>query len=74
MPTIKFKKPPKRGNKGKKNRAHGRNAIKCKAYAAARKHERSHLRRLLRHVKKYGSNDAVANAALARYEEALLKR
>jgi dynactin complex subunit len=74
MPTIKFKKPPKRGNKGKKNRAHGRNKVKCAAYAAAHKHEKSHVRRLCRHMKKYGSTDVVACVALARYEEALRKR
>ena len=72
MPTI--KKPPKRGNKGKKNRAHGRNKIKCAIYKAARRHEKSHIRRIERHIVKYKDGSECAASALARYKEALRLR
>ena len=68
---IKLRQPrKKRGDKGKKNRAFGRNKVKCAAYRAARKHEKSHLRRLERHLCKYGP-DPCAQEALERYRKLL---
>ncbi len=52
---------------GKKNRAHGRNKLKCLIYRTSHRKEKSHVRRLRRHLRKF-SGDRVAVAALERYE------
>ena len=49
-------------------RKYGRNEVKCKAYRVARKHEKSHVRRIKAHLAKYGGGDKQAVEALKRYE------
>ena len=54
--------------KGKKNRKHGRNKLKCAAYTRSNKHVRSHIRRLEKHLSKF-PGDKQAIEALERYKE-----
>ena len=63
---VVFKKPPKRGNKGKKNRKLGRNLKKCTAYRLAHKREKSHVRRIRIHLRKF-PDDLLASEALTRW-------
>lgn len=65
---------PAQHRQGKKNRKFGRNKIKCAAYKAARKHEKSHIRRIERHIVKYKDESDGAANALVRYKEALRSR
>lgn len=55
---------------GKKNRKYGRNKKKCEVYKKAHKHEKSHIRRLLRHLERF-PEDEQAKVALRVYEGAL---
>lgn len=48
-----------------------RNRKWCEQYRAAQKHEKSHVRRIVRHLARHGAGDAVAVAALARYRAGL---
>lgn len=70
------KKPgkPVQHRQGKKNRKFGRNKVKCAAYKAARKHEKSHIRRIERHIVKYKDESEGTANALRRYKEALGSR
>ena len=56
---------------GAKGRKIGRNKPACLAYKNAQKHEKSHIRRLLAHVRRYGLTDetmpAEARKALAKW-------
>jgi|WetSurMetagenome_2_1015567.scaffolds.fasta_scaffold1590818_1 hypothetical protein len=56
---------------GKKNRGWGRNKAKCVKYSLQHRHEKSHIRRIRRHIAVYKDSSDAARAALARYEEAL---
>lgn len=58
---------------GKKNRKHGRNEKKCEAYRFAKKHEKSHVRRLERHIRVYKDGSAMARNALEKYQRMLRK-
>lgn len=69
---AKLKRPPKRGNKGKKNRAHGRNKIKCARYRSEHRREKSHIRRLTKHLRRH-VNDTCAVVAIERFRVLLVK-
>lgn len=64
---ITFERPKGSRKKGKKNRKYGRNERKCEAYRKAQKHEKSHVKRLTRHLVKF-PQDEKAVEALRRYE------
>lgn len=51
--------------KGKKNAKHGRNKLKCAAYANSRRHEKNKKRALLRHLKKHPSDAQAKSAVMA---------
>jgi len=51
----------------KKGRKYGRNLKKCARYRLECRHEKSHVRRIRRHLAKYGAGDLIANEALGRY-------
>ena len=53
---------------------HGRNKHKCAMYRTLRKHERSHVRRIEKHIKKYKDKSRMAIQALNRYREAIKTR
>jgi len=55
---------------GKKNRKFGRNLLKCAAYKKARKHEKSHIARLERHIARH-PRDLGAPEALRRFRSLL---
>lgn len=55
---------------GKKNRKHGRNKKKCEAYRKAKKHEKSHVKRLEIHLSKH-PRDGQARDVLTTYRRAL---
>lgn len=57
---------------GKKNRKHGRNKVKCEAYRREKRREKSHARRIEKHLKTYGYTDARAIEALKRFRASLL--
>ena len=67
---ITIERPKGSRKKGKSNRKHGRNERKCEAYKRAQKHEKSHIRRLLRHLERF-PDDRQAVTALRVYESAL---
>ena len=52
---------------GKKNRKFGRNLKKCARYKLEKRHEKSHRRRILKHIKKYKDDSTFVKEALARY-------
>lgn len=57
-------------NGGPRNCA-GRNKNKCSMYRMLRKHERSHVERIERHMKKYKDKSKMAINALAKYRAAI---
>ena len=56
---------------GKKNRKYGRNKVKCAVYRLLKKREKSHIRRIIRHLRRH-QNDKVATEALERYKSLLV--
>lgn len=52
----------------------GRNKSKCSMYRTLRKHERSHVRRIEKHMKKYKDKSRMAIQALNKYREATKTR
>ena len=48
---------------------HGRNKKKCDMYRMLRKHERSHVERIEKHMEKYRDNSPMATNALKKYRE-----
>ncbi len=56
---------PRKSNKSKKNRKHGRNKKYCEAYRNAHRREVNKIKRLRKHLKKF-PEDANAKKALAR--------
>jgi hypothetical protein len=58
------------GSTSKKQRKHGRNLKSGNnlRYKAEKRHEKSHVRRITKHIKRYGETDKVAVAALKAYE------
>ena len=59
---------------GGPRQCHGRNASKCAMYRTLRKCERSHVRRIEKHIKKYKDKSKMAINALAKYREAIKTR
>ena len=51
-----------------KGRKIGRNKAFCEAYRRTGEHEKSHAKRILKHLKRYGGGDLIAKHALARYQ------
>jgi hypothetical protein len=60
------------GSQSKKQRKHGRNVKSPHnmRYKNENRHEKSHIRRIKKHLKRYGANgkDKVATEALTNYE------
>lgn len=56
-----------RAKGGKKNRKHGRNRVRCLAYASRRQREKNKVRRLRKLFRRH-PNDRILAAAFARYE------
>jgi len=50
---------------------HGRGKTKGETYSRLKKREKSHIRRIERHMKKYSDNSLTAKIALERYRKAL---
>jgi hypothetical protein len=50
----------------KKQRKYGRNKSDCTAYTSEHRHEKSHIRRIKRHLMRYG-RDKVAMDAMIKY-------
>ena len=67
---ITFERPKGSRKKGKKNRKHGRNKKKCEAYKKLQKHEKSHIKRLTKHLSIH-RNDSQAKKALRRFQNLL---
>jgi len=49
-------------------RKYGRNKKKCELYRFLHKHERSHVRRILKHMKIYKDDSPMAKNALEKYQ------
>jgi len=49
----------------------GRNKNKCAMYRTLRRHERSHVRRIEKHMEKYKDKSKMAIQALNKYREAI---
>lgn len=60
-------KRPVAHRQGKKNRKFGRNELKCKRYRLERRHEKSHIRRIRRHIERYCDHTHSTLEALNRY-------
>lgn len=58
----------RRGKSG--TRKYGRNQMKCQIYRSQKKREKSHIRRINKHIK-HNPKDRQATKALARYEQLL---
>ena len=58
---------PHKAKGSKKGRKYGRNLKKCARYKLEGKHEKSHLRRILKHMKKYKDSSPFVLEALSRY-------
>ena len=54
-------------------RKYGRALAKCKLYRMLRKHERSHVRRLERHIRRYKDTSPMAQEALERYRALIVR-
>lgn len=54
-------------------RKHGRNTAKGDKYRTLKKKEKSHLRRIKRHMEKYKDASSMVKKALEKYEELLRK-
>lgn len=70
MTNILGLKKPKGRREGKKTRKHGRNKVKCAEYRRLRKHEKSHVKRILKHMERYKDNSPMVLEALERYRRA----
>jgi len=55
-------------------RKYGRALAKCKLYRMLRKRERSHVRRLEKHIKLYKDTSPMAQGALERYRALIISR
>ena len=61
-------------SKRRKNgtKKYGRNKAKCEKYRRQKRHERSHVKRILRHIKKYKDSSPMAKNALEKYQKLLI--
>lgn len=64
--------PQHRQKKGGE-RKYGRAQAKCAVYRMLRKHERSHVRRLERHIRLYKDSSPMAQGALERYRALIVR-
>lgn len=53
------------------SKKHGRGKKKCETYLRLNKREKSHIRRIERHMKKYKDDSLMAKRALEKYRKAL---
>ena len=51
----------------------GRNKVKCERYRRLHKREKSHIRRIERHVAKYKDHSPVVREALKKYKDLSLQ-
>jgi len=58
---------PHKAKGSKKGRKYGRNLKKCARYQLEHRKEKSHVRRIRRHLSKYGEGDLIARGALEHY-------
>jgi len=65
---------PQHQKKSGGDRKHGRNKIKCGIYRMLHKRERSHVKRIWRHMEKYKDNSPMAREALERYRQLIVTR
>lgn len=65
--------PQHRKKKGGEHK-YGRALAKCGVYRMLRKHERSHVRRLERHIERYKDTSPMAQEALERYRALIVSR
>ena len=61
------------GRKSGGDRKHGRNRVKCENYRRRKLYERAHIRRIEKHLAKYGPGDKQALEALEKYKRDLRK-
>lgn len=54
-------------------RQHRNHQKKYEAYRLLRKHERSHIERILKHMKKYKDNSPMVEKALKKYRELIVQ-
>lgn len=64
-------KPQQSQKRRSGDKKHGRNLRKCEFYRLKQKHEKSHIRRIKKHIRKYGDNSPCVMEALERYEKLL---
>lgn len=62
MPVI------QKAKKTKKHRKHGRNKLACERYSREKRREKNKVRRISKHIKRYGANDQVAAERLQHYK------
>jgi len=55
-------------------RKYGRNEEKCAIYRMLHKRERSHVRRIEKHMKRYKDNSLMVVKALERYRQLITKK
>lgn len=65
---------PQHQKKSGGDRKHGRNKIKCGVYRMLRKKERSHVRRIERHMRIYKDDSPMVVEALDRYRRAIVTK
>jgi hypothetical protein len=58
---------PHKAKGTKKGRKYGRNKMKCARYKFEGRHEKSHRRRILKHIEKYKDTSVGTREALLRY-------
>lgn len=65
---------PQHQKKSGGDRKHGRNKIKCGVYRMLHKRERSHVRRIERHMERYKDNSPMVTKALERYRQLIVTK
>lgn len=65
-------KKPHAHREGKKNRKFGRNKLKCARYSKEKRHEKSHIRRIQKHMLIYKDDSSMVKEALEKYRKLLL--
>ena len=65
---------PQHQKKSGGDRKHGRCKIKCGVYRMLRKRERSHVRRIEKHMRVYKDDSDMAREALERYRSLIVTK
>ena len=60
-----------KSKKSSGTRKYGRNLDKCKRYSMAKKHEKSHLKRIEKHILAYSDESPMVKNALKKYRSLL---